>query len=154
MASGLPLVAPNTGGITSYANSENAWTVNCDVDSFAEAIREVTNHPALTAKKVENALITAQQYQWDRVAASFLGLYKELNRGRRETGQAKLPAFYSTPPGSLRAGVLQGAANLAVSGFRFWSGLASTKTRKLEAAARSGTVLEPRDRGGNERLPA
>src|SRR5262249_19769555 len=148
MASGLPLVAPNTGGIISYANSQNAWTVNCDVDSFAEVIREVANHPAWTAKKVENALITAQQYQWDRVAASFLGLYKELNRGRREVGQAKLPAFYSTLSGSLRAGVLYGAVNLAVGAFRFWSGLASMKTHKLGAAARSGTVLEHRNRGG------
>ena len=154
MASGLPLVAPNTGGITSYANSENAWTVNCDVDSFAAAIREVANHPALTTKKIENALITAEQYQWDRVAASFLGLYRELNHRRAEEGQVKRPAFYSTPPGSLRAGVLQGAANLAVNAFRFWSGLASIKTRKLRAAARSGVALERRNGGGNEQLPA
>jgi glycosyltransferase involved in cell wall biosynthesis len=154
MASGLPLVAPNTGGITSYANSRNAWIVDSNVESFTEAIREVVMNPALAARKTEQAQTTAQQYRWDRVAASFLGLYDELNRQRTEGGRDMLPAFCSTPPGSLRAGVLQGAAKMAVSAFRFWSRLASAKTCKAQAAPQSGVTLRATSRGGNEQQPA
>jgi len=51
MASGVPLVAPDTGGVTSFANGENAWIVPADVDHFTAAIEEVTANPALAAKR-------------------------------------------------------------------------------------------------------
>jgi alpha-1,6-mannosyltransferase len=38
MASGLPLVAPNQGGVTVYANQQNAWTTDANVDAFCDAI--------------------------------------------------------------------------------------------------------------------
>ncbi len=41
MASGLPVVAPNSGGVLSYANSENAWLSEPTAECFSEAIRDI-----------------------------------------------------------------------------------------------------------------
>ncbi|HXF43507.1 MAG TPA: glycosyltransferase, partial [Pyrinomonadaceae bacterium] len=41
MASGIPVVAPNSGGILSYANSENAWLVEPFAEKFVAAIEEI-----------------------------------------------------------------------------------------------------------------
>jgi alpha-1,6-mannosyltransferase len=78
MASGLPLVAPNTGGVTSYANAQNAWLVPPDEESFAAAITEVVTNHSLRADRVQNALRTAEQFRWETVASSFLDLYSQL----------------------------------------------------------------------------
>ena len=118
MASGLALVAPNTGGVISYANSENSWTVTPDVHSFAHAIEQVSTSPVLTTTKTQKALTTAQQYRWDRVAASYLELYEELNQHRPDEGREQGPSFYSTPAGTVRAALIRGVANTAVRAFR------------------------------------
>jgi alpha-1,6-mannosyltransferase len=47
MASGLPLIAPDSGGITSYANSGNAWTVAPTVEQFSAAV-----HDALSSEEL------------------------------------------------------------------------------------------------------
>ncbi len=154
MASGLPLVAPNTGGITSYANSQNAWTVNADVENFTEAIREVVTNPGETARKIENAMITAKGFRWEGVAASFLALYEDLNRERANEGEQNLPAFYSIAAGSMRASVIRGAANLAVAAFRFWATLPSVKPAVHPTGAPSGRVLKRQSGTENEHLPA
>src|SRR5690606_25415039 len=52
MASGVPTVAPNSGGILSYATNENAWLVEPTGEAFAAAIREVLENPELRASKV------------------------------------------------------------------------------------------------------
>lgn len=41
MASGLPLVVPNAGGVLSYANTENAWLAEPNGEAFADAVRDV-----------------------------------------------------------------------------------------------------------------
>jgi alpha-1,6-mannosyltransferase len=140
MASGVPLVAPNVGGVTSYANNENAWTVNPDVDSFEAAIKEVVADPVLAARRVRRALVTAGEYRWDRVAASFLELYKELYRQPRAAGQINGSSFYSTPAGNLRAGMIRGMARVAVEGFRLWSKFASPKSKTQD-----GLITRPGD---------
>jgi alpha-1,6-mannosyltransferase len=78
MASGLPLVAPNSGGVTSYANSENAWLVPPDSASFASAVEEIFADDALRSYRVQNALQTAKRFGWETAAAAFLGLYAQL----------------------------------------------------------------------------
>ncbi len=89
MASGLPLIAPNSGGVTSYANLENAWLVPADVVSFASAVEEVVTNDSLKTCRVQNALRTAEQYRWEAAAASFLDLYSQLCGAA--AGNEKLP---------------------------------------------------------------
>jgi alpha-1,6-mannosyltransferase len=78
MASGLPLIAPNSGGVTSYANEENAWLVPPDAASFASAVEEVIANDALRTCRVQNALRTSEQFRWEAAASSFLDLYSQL----------------------------------------------------------------------------
>ncbi|MBK7513153.1 MAG: glycosyltransferase [Chloracidobacterium sp.] len=59
MASGVPTVAPNAGGILSYATNDNAWLVEPTGEAFAGAVREVVADPELRARKTELALRTA-----------------------------------------------------------------------------------------------
>jgi len=61
MASGVPTVAPNAGGILSYANDNNAWLVEPSGEAFAEAIREVVDNAELRNSKVKAALAAARQ---------------------------------------------------------------------------------------------
>jgi len=154
MASGLPLVAPNAGGITSYANSENSWIVSPDANSFAAAVRLVITNPALRARKIEQALITAQQFRWERVAASFLGLYEELNLQRTQRAQSDVADFVSTPAGTIRASILRAAATTAIRGFRFWSKLALWRAAKARARYPLGIVLRSPDGDENSEIPA
>jgi glycosyltransferase involved in cell wall biosynthesis len=65
MASGLPVVAPNSGGVLSYANDENAWLGEPDAEDYFAAVRDIFNDDARRERKVKNALLTAQSYTWE-----------------------------------------------------------------------------------------
>lgn len=124
MASGLPLVAPNSGGITSYANAENAWTVEPTVGSFVAAISQALADDSRRNTKTQAALATAQHYQWDKVASSFLDLYADLDRARKSSAE-NLPAaaFSSTLASPVRSGVVRGISGLAERSFKFLAGI-------------------------------
>lgn len=96
MASGLPLVAPNSGGITTYANSENAWLVSPDAASFVSAIQDLLANDSLRIKRAQHAVRTAQEFRWEKVAASFLELYSELcSLGSHQAENVLAPNFSS-----------------------------------------------------------
>jgi alpha-1,6-mannosyltransferase len=99
MAAGLPLVAPDCGGVTAYANPANAWLASQTAESYAAAIRDVLEDPETRARKIEAALVTALQYRWTDIAAGYLKLYKELHdRVQGHTpDDAAPPRFVSTP---------------------------------------------------------
>jgi alpha-1,6-mannosyltransferase len=78
MAAGLPLVAPNAGGVLSYADETNSWLAEPNGESFAAAAGAVFNDPATRKDRLARARWTAQQYQWRVVADSFFQLYDEL----------------------------------------------------------------------------
>ncbi len=59
MASGVPTVAPNAGGLLSYATDKNMWLCAPEANEFAAAIREITENPGVSKEKVKNALETA-----------------------------------------------------------------------------------------------
>ncbi len=84
MASGAPTVAPNSGGILSYATSENAWLVEPTGENFAAAVREVTEGPAACGKKIENALETARNNtrvaSTDRLFATYDRLWEDFQQ--------------------------------------------------------------------------
>lgn len=55
MASGVPTVVPNSGGLLFYANTENTWLVEPTAENFAESVKEIINNPELSAEKIEKA---------------------------------------------------------------------------------------------------
>jgi glycosyltransferase involved in cell wall biosynthesis len=77
MAAGLPVVAPGSGGILTYANATNAWLTEPTAAGFAEAIASVHNNPGKRLRKVERALLTAEDYSWARVTPKFFQLYDQ-----------------------------------------------------------------------------
>ena len=114
MASGLPLVAPNRGGVLSYANPENAWIVPPTGEAFAQAVREVVFDDALRRRRVANALTTAESFRWEKVADSFLDLYEDLLRLRagelarfEADFTSTIPEGGPSPIARLTAGVLE-----------------------------------------------
>jgi hypothetical protein len=78
MASGLALVAPNSGGVTSYASRDNAWLADATGPSFAQAVRSVHADEALRQRKIEAARLTAERHSWDAATETFLKLYDDL----------------------------------------------------------------------------
>jgi glycosyltransferase involved in cell wall biosynthesis len=86
MASGVATVAPNAGGILSYATNENAWLVEPTGDAFAAAIREVVGDFALRERKIVNALTTARENtreaSTDRLFATYDEIYEHFERNR------------------------------------------------------------------------
>jgi alpha-1,6-mannosyltransferase len=79
MASGLPLVAPASGGVLSYANRLNAWLAEPQPEVFAAAVGEVFCNPAARQRRVESALLTAQHFAWPEVASRFFRLYDQMH---------------------------------------------------------------------------
>ncbi|MEO8042488.1 MAG: glycosyltransferase [Acidobacteriota bacterium] len=86
MASGVATVAPNAGGILSYATNDNAWLVEPDAEEFASAIREIVSDPALRDRKIANALATARantrEASTDRLFATYDEIYEHFERNK------------------------------------------------------------------------
>jgi glycosyltransferase involved in cell wall biosynthesis len=78
MASGVPVVAPNAGGLLSYATQENAWLVETNGESFAAAIKEVTENDELRARKIAAALETARANTRERSTDFLLETYDRM----------------------------------------------------------------------------
>jgi alpha-1,6-mannosyltransferase len=139
MASGLPLIVPNAGGVRSYANPENAWIAAPDPKSFAEAIEKALNNPTESLRRAHNALQTAAELSWPRVAGSFLDLYAALHRatlaGENVHVALPAPAFTSKPASGLRLALSRGASRGVEVAFRLFSWL-DTPVRR--AAYKSG----------------
>jgi alpha-1,6-mannosyltransferase len=121
MASGLPLVVPNRGGVTAYANEQNAWTADANVDGFCAAILAAVENDSLRRQKMERALETARQYGWDRVAASFFELYEELHESMQGSAAQLAPAFSSSPASRLQKLLIDSVSKSAGSIFSLLS---------------------------------
>ena len=84
MASGVPTLAPNAGGILSYATNENAWLVEPTGEKFAGAVREIIENPELRKIKTEKALETARSNTWkvstDRLLATYDRMYEDFQK--------------------------------------------------------------------------
>jgi alpha-1,6-mannosyltransferase len=85
MASGLPVVAPRSGGVLSYANPGNAWLVSPEGAAFAAGVREVFADETARKMKIEQALRTAANFDWPQVAAIFFDLYDNLYKRFRSS---------------------------------------------------------------------
>jgi alpha-1,6-mannosyltransferase len=107
MSAGLALVAPNVGGVTSYANSSNAWLVDAEPAAFADAVTRIGGNPVERANRTAAARRTAEQHRWPDVTARFLQLYRELHAVTRDgtlqgiRAEGMLPAREYSTPGNL-----------------------------------------------------
>jgi len=113
MASGLPLVAPNSGGLTAYASAANAWTVPATVGYFAAAVLEIMGDRERVAQRTQRGLETAAAYAWDRVADGFLDLYQEMHRSFQGEAPALPADFYSLPAHPSTARVARWTSQMA-----------------------------------------
>lgn len=78
MASGVPTVAPRSGGILSYATDDNVWLVETDGKAFAEAIRSVIGDEETRQRKVANAVETARQNTRERSTDNLFAAYDRI----------------------------------------------------------------------------
>ena len=92
MASGLPVVAPVSGGVLSYASKQNSWLAEPDGASFANCVRGIFEDERARQLKVSRAIETAAQFSWSRTTAHFFDLYDSLHtRFRNSAGERYLP---------------------------------------------------------------
>jgi alpha-1,6-mannosyltransferase len=92
MSSGLPVVAPVSGGVLSYANEQNSWLAEPSGEGFANCVESVFEDERVRQSKVNWAIDTAAQFSWSRTTAHFFDLYDRLHmRFRNSAGEKYLP---------------------------------------------------------------
>ncbi|MBL8180272.1 MAG: glycosyltransferase [Blastocatellia bacterium] len=81
MASGVATVAPNAGGILSYANGDNAWLVEPNGKEFANAVREIVSNATERKRRIANAVDTAlantREASTDRLIDTYQKMYAD-----------------------------------------------------------------------------
>jgi alpha-1,6-mannosyltransferase len=119
MASGIPLVAPDAGGVTSYANQDNAFLAHADEKSFCTAVLAALDTNMAHAR-VAAALKTAEEFRWEQATDSYLNLYEALHRAFRgdPIAGAGTPYALSTPATASRGAAISAAAWVARNVFR------------------------------------
>ena len=72
MASGIPVVVPDTGGVRTYADARHAWLAPPQASSFAAAIRSaLVGDPG----RIIAARATAQRFRWEEATRRYFDLY-------------------------------------------------------------------------------
>jgi alpha-1,6-mannosyltransferase len=79
MASGLPLVAANSGGITSFASDANAWLAEPNAAAFALAVRQALRDEPARRAKLQAGLSTADLHKWECAAGAYFALYDAIH---------------------------------------------------------------------------
>jgi alpha-1,6-mannosyltransferase len=77
MAAGLPLVAPASGGVLSYAGRENAWLADATPEAFAAAIESIVSDQITRHRKIAKARETATAFSWEHATAKYFQLYDQ-----------------------------------------------------------------------------
>ena len=95
MCAGLPLVAPNAGGVLSYANENNSWLVEPTAEAFAAAVLDIFANTSVTSRRVLNAHSTARRYTWERSTDELFALHDKLYTAFLE--QRKLYDYADAP---------------------------------------------------------
>lgn len=98
LAAGLALVVPNSGGVTSYANDDNAWLTSADAGGMAAAVHGIVSNPELRAARITAGRQTAERFDWPVITARFLRLYEEIVTTSRDAAHTPVmaPRVWST----------------------------------------------------------
>jgi alpha-1,6-mannosyltransferase len=80
MASGCPVVLPDSGGVLTYADDSNAWLAPATGAAFAEAVRALHDNRALARLRADRARETALRYDTSRMIERLFAIYAELVR--------------------------------------------------------------------------
>lgn len=123
MASGMVLVAPNSGGVKAYANSSNAALSDASGSAFASAIEALVRDEQKRNELVHAAMRTAGEFSWEAVTNQFLDLYQSLKDAsdQRAPIQELAPRFISETPSPLRSATMTTAASIAATIFAMCS---------------------------------
>jgi glycosyltransferase involved in cell wall biosynthesis len=78
LASGLPLVAPASGGVLSYANANNSWLTIPNGPSFAMAVRSVFAEEHVRQSRVAAGLETSSKYTWQSSTDRLFAIYDDM----------------------------------------------------------------------------
>jgi alpha-1,6-mannosyltransferase len=105
MAAGLPLVAPASGGLLTYANEGNAWLAEDSAQSFANAIRGVHADTAQRANRCASARRTAESLSWSNVTANYFLLNEHFHERFVSERLLDSSSSLSRPPSADAAGV-------------------------------------------------
>jgi glycosyltransferase involved in cell wall biosynthesis len=87
MASGIPVIAPNSGGILTYATQENAWLVEPSASEFAQAVKEALTNAPVTNEKIANALVSVRSTNWEQACEEAFSVYEQMLRRFRHEQQ-------------------------------------------------------------------
>ena len=93
MAAELPVVAPDTGGVLSYADDTTAWLAKPTGAAFAAAVRAVIEQPVRAAMRTCVALERAATFHEDLVVPRFFSLLDTLHAQRLQAQAAATPDF-------------------------------------------------------------
>ncbi len=90
MASGLPSLAVNAGGVVEFAeHNVNAWlTRPHDTAAFTDGLDRLLHDPALRARLAAGARITADGRPWDEIHDRLIEDYRRAAASRRRTRAA------------------------------------------------------------------
>ncbi|KXK04175.1 MAG: hypothetical protein UZ17_ACD001000870 [Acidobacteria bacterium OLB17] len=84
MASGVATVAPNAGGILSYATDDNIWLTEPNADAFAAAVLDAASNIEARELRIAAALETARsntrEASTDNLFATYDKLYDYFQR--------------------------------------------------------------------------
>lgn len=78
MASGAAVVAPNSGGILTYATPENCWLVEPTGQNYADAINEIFADPEKRSQKIANAIQTAKENDRETILGETFEFYERM----------------------------------------------------------------------------
>lgn len=78
MAAGIPLLAPNAGGVLSYADDSNAWLCEPNGQSFADGAMAILSDDAERRDRLSRARWTADNFRWSLVTKRFLDEYSRM----------------------------------------------------------------------------
>jgi alpha-1,6-mannosyltransferase len=92
MASQLPVILPNRGGVMTYADRSNSWPSPPDAENFSQAVLDVFNFPEERHKRILAARKRAEEFSWEKVFSNLLEMFERFHARRlgviRNTGAA------------------------------------------------------------------